>query len=329
MPTALQLVNRVRRKLRIPDTTSFTKSEDLLLLDLVNEAKDTVLELREWDFDVRHDGHLTTVANTTGSGSSLTHGAGGATMTIVESFPTAPNNFIGRIVFTHDTNYGDTAYRVSVWESTTVTVPDANSAISTTSPTYSIFANEYVLPSNVRKVLSVRHQESDIRVEEIDRSVRFDRFVQRPQESITDTPDLIYVGGIGTATKSTSSASDTDGIIFMPWPTPSAVLDLDYSYCIRHGELTTTASTLDNVDRYAVDLIVDLAYGKALQSDFGNNKEEGIAIERKVIAFSKDFETNDDRMPNRRLRLRSLDHVGSSGRDFGRLPNGGRNFGAL
>lgn len=329
MPTALQLVNRVRRKMRVPDTTDFAKSENLLLLDLVNEAKDMVLELRDWEFDIRHDGHLSTVANTTGSGSGLVHGASAATMTINESFPTSANSFIARIVFTHDTSYGDTAYRVSLWDGTSVTVPDANSAISTTSPTYSIFANEYVLPSNVKKILSVRHQESDIRVEEIDRSVRFDRFVQRPQESITDTPDLIYVGGIGTATKSDAANPDTDGIIFMPWPTPSLVLDFDYSYIERHDELTAVDSQLDNVDRYAVDLIVDLAYGRAQQSEFGNNKEEGIAIERKVLGISKDFETNDGRMARRKLRLRSLDHVGSSGRDFGRLPNGGKSFGSL
>lgn len=329
MPTALQLVNRIRRKLRLPDTSDFAKSENLLLLDLVNEAINTVLELRDWDFDIRHDGHLTAVANSTGSGSGLSFGASGATMTINESLPASASPFVARIIFTHDTNYGDTAYRVSVWNGTTVTVPDANPDISTTSPTYSIFANEYVLPDARRKILSVRHQESDIRVEEVDRTIRFDRFVQRPQESITDTPDLIYVGGRGLATKSNAADADNDGLLFMPWPTPSLALDFDYSYLQRHDELTTTTDTLDNVDRYAVDLIVELAYGRSLQSDFGNNKEEGIAIERKVIGQSKEFETNDNRMPNRRLPLRSHDRSAGRIQDFGQLPNGGRTFGSL
>ena len=326
MPTALQLVNRVRRKLRIPDTSSFTKSEDLLLLDLVNEAMHTVLELRDWEFDVRHDGHLTAVANTTGSITGFSVGGSGATGTIVETFPTSADEFIARVVFTHDSEYGDTAYRVSVWNGTTITVPDANPAISTTSPTYSIFANEYVLPVDRKKVLSVRHQESDIRVEEIDRTVRFDRFVQRPQEHITDTPDIIYVGGQGLATKSNAANSDVFGIVFMPWPTPSEALDFDYSYLIRHADLTVTTSTLDNVDNYALDLIVDLAYGKALQSDFGNSPEAGVAIENKILRMSKDFETQDGRMPRRRMALKSLDVKAASVRDFGRLP---RNFGSL
>lgn len=329
MPTALQLVNRVRRKLRLTDTSDFAKSENALLLDLVNESMHMVLELRDWDFDVRHDGHLTAVANSTGNGSALSHGAGGATMTINESFPVSANSFIARLVFTHDTNYGDTAYRVSTWEGTTVTVPNANPAISTTSPTYSIFANEFVLPADVRKILSVRHQESDIRVEEINRTLQFDSLVQRPQESITDSPEVIYVGGRGLATKSSSANPDTEGIVFMPWPTPSEALDFNYSYCVRHDDLVDVTDTLDNVDNYGLDLIIELAYGRAMQSDFGNNKAEGIAIERKVLSASKDFETNDSRMPNRKLVIRSLDRQGGSSVHFGRLPNGGKTFGSL
>lgn len=325
MPTALQLVNRVRRRSRIEDAVDFTLTENKLLRDLVNEAKNQVLQLRDWDFDVRHDGALTTVANSTGSTLALAPGA--LTATINEAFPTEPDSFVGRVVITSDTSFGDTAFRVSQWTAGGVlSVPEMPATLSTTSPTYSIFANEYVLPATVRKITSVRHQESDVRVEEINRRHRFDRFIQRPHEDITDQPEVIFVGG--TMTPTTDGVfTAVNGLGFMPWPTPSTQIRFHYSYVIAHADLDLETDTLDDVDPQAVDLVVELAYAKALQSDFGTDRIRGLDIEQKVLALITGLQTNEARMPSQRMPLRSLDRqAGRTFADFGRLP---RNFGSL
>lgn len=324
MPTALQLVNRVRRRGRTEDAVDFSLSENKLLRDLVNEGKNQVLQLRDWDFDVRHDGALTTVANSTGSTLTLTPGTQQAT--INEAFPTEPDSFVGRLVITSDDNFGDTAFRVSEWTAAgVVTVPEMPSTLSTTTPTYSIFANEYVLPASIRKITSVRHQESDVRVEEINRRHRFDRFIQRPQETIDDQPSVVFVGGTLTPTTDGAFAA-VNGLGFMPWPTPSSQLRFHFSYIVAHDDLDLVDDTLDDVDPQAVDLIVEMAYAKALQSDWGTDRIRGLDIENKVRGLILGLQTNETRMPAQRMPLRSLDRRSGSGRNFGGLP---QNFGSL
>ena len=61
------MVNRFRRKLKWEDVSSFSSTDDLttVAIDFLNESKRDVLENHEWDFDIRSDGILKTVAAAT------------------------------------------------------------------------------------------------------------------------------------------------------------------------------------------------------------------------------------------------------------------------
>lgn len=73
--TALQLVNRVRRRMHMSDAADLTDRLSLVLLDLVNESMSYILETRSWDFDGRSDGVLVTKAAVTNATTTVTNGS--------------------------------------------------------------------------------------------------------------------------------------------------------------------------------------------------------------------------------------------------------------
>jgi hypothetical protein len=327
--SALTLVNRVGRLFREEDAAALTETFASQILDLVNEAKREILESMSWQFDQRHDGVVTTAAPITGTATSVSGTAvvlsGITTSQIVPSASTAS---VARIVFTADTAFGDTAFRiVSSADSGGV----ANLVLATSFPgtvsastAVSIVFDEQVLPSTVRAVLSVKHQEGDIELRHLTRNL-LDSVRQRPHESTSNAPTVATVGGTGESTYNSSSASNgTRGTLFTVNPVSSEKLTFDYSYYYRHPDLSASQD-LVNVDPAVEDLIVRLAYARGMQSGIGNEPEVGVALETEILGNSR--RPGRARELNAGLRRDALDRIVITPRrtyrstyGFGRVP---------
>lgn len=332
MTTALSLVNRVRRLLREEDVTSFV-STDLLsntLLDLLNESKHDILETRIWDFDKRQDGELVTQAPLTGTDASFVNGS--ASYAFSTTAPTSvAGNWVAKLIATDDSSYGDTAFRV-VSSGTSGGGCSGDLAVlfpgtsSLGAASFTVVFDEYLLPSTVRAVTSVRHQENDLRLIEVDKELGLDRVVQRPHEEQSTQPEFVYVGSTITTTYNSDSASEgSTGIGLRLHPTPSAALVLSYSYIYRHADMSSATDSLDNVDGSVEDLIVRLAYARAMKTGIGNEPQVGVLLEREVFARADALYAGHARDPMARTVIRPH-FAGRIGAGFGKLP---RNFGSL
>lgn len=332
MATTLALVNRVRRLLREEDAAGLTDRLSVVLLDLVNEAKGDLLEDRIWDFDRRQDGVLFakgefTETDTAQVASTLTP----VTLTTYAGLiGTYTGDFVSYVVVSSDTTYGDTAFRlVSGTVAANHTLTMANGWAGATDGTASarVVIPDYLLPTTVRAVTSVRHQEGDIRLHEITKETNLDWFAPRPHEHTSDLPTDVYVGSTITTTFDTDSASaGTTGIGLRIHPAPSSDLVLHYSYIYRHPTLSTSQG-LDNVDASVEDGIVRLAFARAMLQGIGNEPATGALLEREVLTRMAAIHEGHDRDPMRRSVVRPhFSGRAIRGGGFGRLP---RNFGSL
>lgn len=352
MATALQLVNRVRRELRQGDKQSFGDELSVAILDKVNSAISTIFEGWDWDCDIRHDGIIHTLAART-SETNLSLTVNDATVTwpsaddgavvweAVANDSKATNPIISLTV-TSDSTFGDTAFRLgSIYYGTsgfyTVTTAELETewpSSTTSTASGMLCANAYVMESTVRKILSVRSQERALRLEERGRCQDFDRYYQRPHETISDNTELVVVGGTATSTDGANGqgASLVDppiyaktGLFVLLWPTPSSESILNFSYLRTHSEMTATTDQLANVDRFLEDMVVRLAFARVQQSDIGDaDVAGGLAIEERVLRHLAMAHANQGRDPGRRRWLRS-NFGGRDGSDFGKWP---RNFGS-
>jgi hypothetical protein len=204
---------------------------------------------------------------------------------------------------------------------------DASAAIT-------ICANEYVMPSTVRKVVSMRHQERCIRLEETNRNQVFDRLVTRPHDTTNDSPDIAMIGARATGTNDTSVAikvptstlTGATGLSVLLYPTPSESYIVNYSYLMQRSDFTATTDTLANVGRAIEALVVKLAFARVMQSAAGDfNPEAGMALEQRALREAVLLHQNQNRDPGRHRVLGSNFSEHNRGVDFGRLP---RNFGS-
>lgn len=360
--TLLQLVNRVRRRLRAGDTaeSGFDQDElNLVLVDLLNASGDAVLGQNEWSFEVRHDGVIRTFARQefTGAHSVLTvlgtsylfrSGSPGISV-LAEQLDVNGDDVVTarvqRVLLAALEGASDTALTIVATQGAhpiaAVYIQGAQIAeplgvTESLSGTVTLFANEYILSPNVKRVLSVTHQASPVRLEEVNRTQVFDRFVQRPQESFSDRPEAVVIGG-----KRLAMFADTDGQFsatpFDPadaisgtsltiWPTPISQLLLNYSYVVAYPQLSVVTDTWDGIDPMVESAIVELAYAKAMQTDVGKDVEAGVILETRALGNVKQLLAMDRQMPGQHLTLRS--HFGPRGQPFspGRMP---RHFGSL
>lgn len=344
MATALELVNRVRRQLRWPDTASFTSEEDRAVLDQVNAAVATIFEGWDWECDIRHDGVLRTMPSRTETALSFTTASTtvdwpntDSGLAYTETMGALATNPIIQIVATDDTGFGDTSFRVTdvatalsgFFTITRATLAEAFPGTTDTSASATICANSYVLPSTVRKLLSVRSQEQSIRLEEAERFQFFDRYIQKPHETISDETELVIFGSIGTSTTGTALLADPIAAVTGPfallYPTPDTTQVYHYSYLLRRAEFTATTDALSNVDRSLEDLVVRLAYARCVQNYVGDaDAGTGIGIEQRVLGLARDLHANQGKDPNRRRVLGSNFAECGGVADFGRFP---RNYG--
>lgn len=350
MSTAVQLVNRVRRKLRWGDTATFVAPEDLSILDEINGAVATLFEAFDWDCDKRHDGVLLCMgASTYTSGMSLallaTEAFGGLASLYGKASEADARLAVLRVAFTESTEFPQTALRVlqGYFDANlliSVLTLDAQWVGTTLTNTASaqFVANEYGLPSTVRKMISARHQEKNIRLEEVSRSQMFDRAMQRPTETINDDIELIMIGGRCVPTiEAGAGASATPPAYVAPtamtsvllWPTPNTDIRIDYTYLLQRSPMTATTDTLANVDSSIENLVVELAYARCINSYVGDaDPAMGLAIENRVMTMARVLHANQARDPSRRRIIGSLfDDCRIPTRNLFGVPP--RNFGSL
>lgn len=347
--TLLQLVNRVRRRLRAGDTaeSGFDQDElNIVLVDLLNASGDAVLGQNEWSFEVRHDGVIRTFARVeyeetnsfliplVADSSVTTYGS--LTRDIVDTIAqtTATAN-VQRLLIGGWASAADTALHVLRGQDggTSLlilgeTLVDGLHSVPDGPVTH--FANEYLLPATVRRVLSVTHQEGDLRLEETNRSQVFDRFAKRPHELFSDRPEIVVVSGRRDGYHTYAEGADPgeapSGASLLLWPTPISNLNLHYSYVIAYPQLSAVTDEWDGIDPMVESAIVELAYAKAMQTDVGKDVEAGVILETRALGNVKQLLAMDRQMPGQHLTLRS--HFGPRGQPFspGRMP---RHFGSL
>lgn len=291
------MVNDLRAKARsgeVLTTIASTDEESAMMVRTLNRAARTVLESHQWPFDVRDDGHVLfdapfTISDATGStvlkdNTNVSWASQADYAEIVARLHGDP----WRLLFTDAATYPNTSYRVLnasgiAFSGGTVSLlisPGYLDATTNVEPDLYFFQNEALLPTTVRRVLSVRHQERPLQLDFVERHVAFDRAVPR-QFDRTGQPEWVYVGGSVTSTYDTDQATaGTTGIGMMVWPLPNERTKLDYSYVYRHPELVNATDTLAGVPDRIVDLIVDRAWLYMLTS----NAESDPALANQVRA---------------------------------------------
>ena len=278
MTTLLQMVNRVRKEGRHSVVSAIDTAGDELtsvLVDLVNQAKRDVLEGNDWDFDKRTDGILKvaqkreyeTFIAVNGSASVFANGE-----TDYQSY--SDGSAVSKLVVTSDTTYGDEAFRItnagSSAGSDQYTIELAWPGTGGVTLSGFVYADEYVLPSTVKDVLSVRHEDADVTLRFVDRETEVDRKIPTRHRNDSEIPDLVTVGGTLTPTARDGGAV-TSGLGMLIHPVPTTEYILRYTYRYRHPELVSSTDTLENVPTRIVDEIVgvakELAYANHVFND--------------------------------------------------------------
>ncbi len=229
-------------------------------------------------------------------------------------------------MFTGTTDFPDTAVRIKSATLATSTILAGVLATAwpgdgTTPPNlaWTSYVYEYVLPNTVLRVLEVRDQEQPIPLYFEDELLTFDRFVPRPHDQFSDQPQLVMVGTEIESTFNTDVTTAERGMALKIYPTPENARFLNYSYIEQYADLTAAASTLTGVPAGIEDLIVELAYARALMS-IGNDFRRGSLVESRVRAGLDKRHANMAGDPFRRSTLASLDDIHRAIPNLYRLP---------
>lgn len=320
--TALEMVNRVLRRHRQDEVSAFSEPLPKSVLDAVNEAAREIVSERNWPWNVRTDGVLTTTPAYTGDDAALTHGVN---VFAVQSFSagTSPlaGDFVTRIVLPSDASFGDTAFRVTEVATSgggvvgyiETTWPGTTKVSIGNYHTYKLFACEYLLPATVGKIVSVRHEAAPLRVTELDPWVTFDELIPRAHDTMSDSPEFIGVGGMALGTH--TGTPGTKKLRMLVWPVPSESLVLHYTYQHRPAAMAVVTDYLDFPDEI-IDVVVDLAFAKTQMNMVGNNPTAGAANMRMAMQTAAAKYQNNASDPSRRRRVGACDSVRSTaGRD--------------
>ena len=319
MSTALALVNRMRAKRRDATSSIITDKTGVAYLDFLNAAITTVLEERTWRFQQRSDGILKTIAKTTGTLGFFTNGD---TYVSVQGTSTTQvsGSFKLRIVGTDDANYGNTNFGVA--SAINAGPPPPNNLLmyldtawpgtSTGAGTVDLFSYEYQLPSTVRSVTGVVHQENPIALMFEDEQYTFDRLVPTPHDNISDQPQFVMVGGEVQSTATSLLATGTYATAIKVYPVPNSVLVLNYSYIYRQPILTVATDELNRVPPVVEDLIVDLATARVITS-LEKDIQTGLPFEARVMTNIDRIHRNNVADAGRRSTMKSFDHIAGGG----------------
>lgn len=280
--TALQLVNRVRRRMRHSDTSALTDVRDVATLDSVNRAMRYVMTGRVWESDKRHL-QLALRARITGVSIAFNDGAQTGIVTYSGlSYSDVYGDFIMRAVPLGSTQYANTALRVlsasaPVSDASAISIPfSVSEAVSASSG--ELFYSEYILADTVRSILSVTHQDESLSLEQVGSKVEFSELYPRQQIEY-GAPRSVSVGGLDVPTYNAAGDAPDPSLRMIVWPPPDDEYVLDVDYVYRHPELTAADSEIEGVTDEVVDSIVDLATAD-MQQNYDRNTEEGRLLMR-------------------------------------------------
>jgi hypothetical protein len=312
--TALQIVNRIRLRTRGGGAfTDLTSIEAQTLLTCANEALSYVLDTRDWDFDHRHDGVLVTRAVVESGTIGVTSGQAAITTSAADVLPVG--DFATRLLVTSDAAYATTAVRL-VSHSGTVGALDAAWVGSTNAAaTYKAVVYEYVLPDTVKDVTSVRFQDDELTLDFVSREEGFHAHIPRPTQELSDNPQTIVVGSQVTRT---GTSAGTTGLGLLVWPCPLTSYRLDYSYKVRHPQLSASQG-LENVPEAQVHDIVLAAYA-FYEGSSGKDPDLASANMRVADGRMARHGAMDAADPNRHRPLRSMDERSGGGIQIGSRP---------
>jgi hypothetical protein len=327
--TALVMVNRMNSLLRKggpSSLSSVTTDPGAVYLVLLNAAKNEIFTF-DWDSDKRHDGELVTVARRSYTGTFTATNASTTVTNVAQNhYASFYGSFRSRLVLTEDATAGGTSYAI-----TTATHPAADDVYTLETAFHGtggsglngfVYVVDYQLPATVKDVLSVRHEEDEVKLGFVDRTHTFDRLEPAAHDVQSDSPEIVYVGGTVEAT--VTSGTPTNALGLMVWPVPTAAYLLSYSYRYLHPQLAATTDVLDAPEAL-VDLVVDRAVAKAYRSAVANDPEMADRIDVDVARRIALLQKVNSPAPARRSVLKSHDHVGGA-TQFGSRPANPRTF---
>lgn len=310
MSTALALVNRMRAKRRDASSNLITDRQGVAYLDILNAAVTTVLEQRTWDFQKRSDGQIITVPSFSGTSGLVTQGAVAFFLSVYSgSISQLVGSLVTRVIFNDDTAYGHTAMRVdnadlsggavtgSLEEAWPGTVP---------SSTWTTYTYEYILPSTVREVLSIKTMENDEPLAFSNSPEEFDEAFPRPWDDLSSWPSIAVVGGEVKNTVLSGAQGQDFGLALRVWPVPDAAYQLDYTYVYRQPRLVSDTDTLSRIPPAVEDLIVDLAVARVV-SEIEKDLQTGIPLEAKIMQQMEKLHRNHVPAAGKRPEMLSHD----------------------
>jgi len=224
-------------------------------------AIEDILGTRRWDFDLRHDGQLTTRPYLDIDGiSSWVKGSTTVVLGETDGFVVADiaGDYVTRLIPTGDTEYPNTPFRLDTYNSVSgvqASVNMATPAPKTASVTGArLIYSEYLLPDTVREVIRVSYQEDEINLDLLSSGAEFSEWI--PNSGVDDgEPQVMAIGGYDEATHDVDDdvAPKLRAIV---WPVPDDEYIINYSYYYRHPELSATTDVLEGVPQGIVNDIV-------------------------------------------------------------------------
>lgn len=315
--TALQLVNRVHRRRRMPDTGAFVNTMDLATLNAVNSSIEEILTGKKWEFDIRTNGQITTLSNSTDLLMS------GTNSTLIGLFRSTGLNsdelsgdFVLRILPTSSSDYANTALRV-VSTGLVITGTTAFVTIESVFPETSsnveaeLFYSEYIMPDTVESIIRATYQEYPLTLEQVDPKVSYSEIFPRPHIE-RGPPEIISVGGLDVRTyESVIAGAEPPGLRVAIWPVPDDEYIINYNYYYRHPELSAVGDVLEGVPPNVVSRIIDLATADI--KVFYEKDYEALALRRSTMDSSNEIWKSHGGSRSARKGVGNWDTSGRSG----------------
>lgn len=265
--TALQLVNRVHRRRRMPDVGAFSETEDIATLNAINHAIDRMMSEQRWDFNIRTDGQIK--LNALVNDCLLTSVADNSTVIVNRNAgidtDQSYGDFVLRIVPSGVSEYSDTSFRVvsssdAIGGQTIFSNLEVGFPVSSTEVSCELHYSEYTLPDTVEAVIRATHEEEELQLEQIDPRIGYSELFPRKHIE-TGYPRMVSTGGFSTPTYLSSLSANSVGpsIRMDVWPIPDEDYIINFSYYYRHPELISVDDKLVGVPPVNVDQIVELA----------------------------------------------------------------------
>ena len=317
--TALELVNRIHRRRRMPAVGSFVADEDVATLNSLNSAVEEVMTGRNWEWNIRHNGQLALISKLTGLGIIMTAGANTALLNLTGLVDSdLVGDFVVRMLPTGISEYANTSLRVN--SSSAVNFNLSLLTLEVTFPTTSngsaeLLYGEYLLPDTVESVVRATYQEYPLTLNQIDPSISYEELYPQPHAN-PGPPETIAVGGFDISSYVTGETAPDPALRLAIWPIPDDDYIINYSYYYRHPQLVTITDTLEGVPHNVVSRIVD--HAAADMKIFYDLDYEALKLKNDIRGTTAEIYSRHGGSQSRRKSIRNWD----SGRGTGGFRSG-------